>query len=113
MAEAVARQIGGDSIRAFSAGSSPSGSVNPRAVRVMAEGGYRLTDHRSKGLTEVPDLEYDWVVTMGCGDHCPSVRARHRQDWEIPDPRDLDDEGFRRVRDLIESKVTALLSGLG
>jgi protein-tyrosine-phosphatase len=50
---------------------------------------------------------------MGCGDACPSVRARRRGDWEIPDPRSLPAEEFRAVRDQIEAKVRELLADEG
>ena len=32
-------------------------------------------------------------------------------DWEIPDPRNMDENEFRKVRDLIENKVKELLKG--
>jgi len=73
MAEAFANIHGGEWVEAFSAGSRPSGRINPRAVEAMRELGYDLTRHRSKALTEVPYLEYDVAVTMGCGDECPLV----------------------------------------
>src|SRR6476661_10045438 len=65
MAEAFARIHGGGRIEAFSAGSRPSGRINPRAVEAMKEVGYDLTRHRSRSLAEVPDVEYDVAVTMG------------------------------------------------
>lgn len=109
MAEAFARILGGDAVEAYSSGSRPSGRVNPRAVEFMREVGYDLTAHRSKPLTEVPDVEYDAAVTMGCGDECPLVRAKVREDWGIPDPKELPPGEFREVRDLIEAKVRDLL----
>jgi protein-tyrosine-phosphatase len=112
MAEAFARLYGAGRVEAYSAGSRPSGHVNPRAVEAMREVGYDLGRHRSKGLTEIPDVEYDVAVTMGCGDGCPLLRARRREDWGIPDPRDLPPEEFRAVRDLIGRKVRELLEGL-
>jgi protein-tyrosine-phosphatase len=112
MAEAFARLHGGGRVEAFSAGSRPSGRVNPRAVDLMREVGYDLTWHRSKSLAEVPPGEYDVAVTMGCGDACPAVRARSRQDWAVPDPRDMPPAEFRAVRDLIEWKVKELLGVL-
>ena len=112
MAEAFARLHGGDRVTAYSAGSRPSGQVNPRAIEAMRELGYDLTQHRSKGLAELPDVEYAVAVTMGCGDECPLLRARRREDWGIPDPKALPPEQFRAVRDLIEQKVKALLAGL-
>ena len=110
MAEAFARIHGGPGVEAFSAGSEPSGRVHPMAIEAMGERGYDLGSHRSKGLDDLPDVEFDVVVTMGCGDACPSVRARRREDWEIPDPRSLPAREFRAVRDRIEEKVRALLA---
>jgi protein-tyrosine-phosphatase len=49
---------------------------------------------------------------MGCGDSCPWVPARRREDWNLPDPKDLDDAGYRAVRDGIEARVQALLASL-
>jgi protein-tyrosine-phosphatase len=49
---------------------------------------------------------------MGCGDECPRVLAGLREDWQIPDPREMSPDEFRGVRDLIEKKVVALLSSL-
>ena len=112
MAEAFARMHGGERVAACSFGSRPSGRVHPRAIEFMRELGYDLEQHRSKPLNELPDVEYDVAVTMGCGDACPLVRARRREDWAIPDPRALPPEEFRAVRDLIESKVKALLAEL-
>jgi protein-tyrosine-phosphatase len=88
--------------------------VNPKAVEAMREHGYDLNGHRSKSLADVPDVEYDAVVGMGCGDEgCPLVRARRREEWNIPDPKALPPEEFRAVAGLIEEKVRALLSQLG
>ena len=113
MAEAFARMHGGDAVEAYSSGSRPSGRVNPRAVEFMKEKGYDLSTHGSKPLTEIPQVEYDAAVTMGCGDECPMVRAKLRDDWGIPDPKEFPPEDFREVRDLIERKVKDLLTRLG
>ena len=112
MAEAFARMHGGDAVEAHSAGSRPSGRVNPRAVQFMAERGYDLTAHTSKSLDPFNGTDVAVAVTMGCGDYCPLVRADRREDWNIPDPKDLPDDGFREVRDLIERKVKELLASL-
>ena len=109
MAEAFARRIGGEEVEAFSAGSRPSGKVNPRAIAAMRELGYDLSAHRSKSLEELPAGEFDAVVTMGCGDACPFLPARARHDWDLPDPKEMGEEEFRRVRDRIEEKVRALV----
>ncbi|RMH15053.1 MAG: arsenate reductase ArsC [Gemmatimonadetes bacterium] len=109
MAEAFARMLGEDVLEPYSAGSRPSGAVNPRAVTAMAELGYDLSQHRSKGLDEVPDGPYDYVVTMGCGDACPWIEADVREDWALPDPRSMPPEEFNRVRDEIELRVRRLI----
>jgi protein-tyrosine-phosphatase len=110
MAEAFARIHGRPGVDAFSAGSHPSGRVNAAAIAAMAELGYDLGAHRSKKLSELPDVAFDVVVTMGCGDACPAIPARRREDWEIPDPRSLPLAEFRSVRDRIAEKVRALLA---
>jgi protein-tyrosine-phosphatase len=110
MAEAFARIHGKEQIDAQSAGSRPSGRVNPKAIEAMRELGYDLTQHTSKGLESFNGTEVEVAVTMGCGDECPLVLAKNRVDWKIPDPRDMTPEEFRGVRDLIESKVKELLS---
>ena len=87
MAEAFARIHGQGRIEAYSAGSRPSGRVNPAAIQSMAELGYDLTGHHSQPLDEIPRIEFAAVVTMGCGDSCPAVAARQKEDWDIPDPK--------------------------
>src|ERR1700704_3558429 len=109
-AEAFARIHGGELIEAYSAGSFPSGRINPKAIESMKEIGYDLSQHRSKSLSDTPDIEFDFVATMGCGDACPFVRARQREDWNIPDPKEMSPEEFRTVRDLIETKVQATIA---
>ena len=109
MAQAFAKMHGKNQIEAFSAGSKPSGRVNPKAIEAMRELGYDLTQHTSKGLDEFNGTQVEVAVTMGCGDECPLVLAKQRVDWQIPDPRDMTPEEFRKVRDLIESKVKDLI----
>ncbi len=111
MAEAFARLHGGDAVDALSAGSAPSGKINPKAVRFMAELGYDLATHASKSLDDISG-EFDAVITMGCGDSCPWVPARRREDWGLPDPREMDDDGYRAVRDEISARVKQLLASL-
>ena len=106
MAEAFARMA---AIEAYSAGSRPAGEIHPTAIEAMKELGYNLSVHRSKGLDELPKKRYDVAVTMGCGDDCPSIAADRREDWDIPDPKDMHLSEFREVRDLIRRKVRELL----
>lgn len=112
MAEAFARLHGGGKVEPYSAGSRPSGKVNSRAIQFMREVGYDLSNHDSKSLDQFNEAEIDVAVTMGCGDACPLVRARCREEWNIPDPKELPDDEFRKIRDLIEQKIKDLLARL-
>jgi len=112
MAEAFARMHGGEGVEAHSAGSKPSGVVNPKAIRSMAELGYDLTAHRSKSLAEIDGIDFDAVITMGCGDSCPWVPAQRREDWQLPDPKNLDDDAYRAVCDDISRRVAALIESM-
>lgn len=110
MSQAFAKIHGGDKVEAFSAGSRPSGKINPKAVASMKELGYDLSAHQSKSLDDVKQYApFDVVVTMGCGDACPWMPAKKFVDWEIPDPRDMDEVEFRKVREHIEEKVKELI----
>ena len=110
MSEAFARMFGGDNVESFSAGSKPSGIINPKAIGAMKDLGYDLSKHNSKSLKEVEQYApFDVVVTMGCGDACPWMPARQFIEWEIPDPKNLEPVEFNKVRDLIRQKVKELL----
>jgi len=113
MAQAFARMHGGDAVEAYSAGSRPGQQINPKAVDAMAERGYDLNTHQQTSIHDLPNVRFDAVATMGCGDACPAVPADIRAEWEIPDPRDMPPEKFREVRDLVERKVKDLLQHLG
>lgn len=114
MSQAFAKIHGGDAIEAYSAGSKPSGIVNPKAIAAMKELGYDLSVHDSKSLQEVETFApYDAVVTMGCGDACPWMPAKKFIDWQIPDPKHMEPTEFNKVRDFIEEKVKQLLIDIG
>lgn len=114
MSQAFAIINGGGSVEAYSAGSKPSGIVNPKAIAAMKELGYDLSTHDSKSLEEVKAFApFDAVVTMGCGDACPWMPAKQFIDWQIPDPKHMEPKEFNEVRDFIEGKVKELLKNLG
>jgi arsenate reductase (thioredoxin) len=113
MSQAFAIMQGGENVEAYSAGSKPSGVVNPKAIAAMAELGYDLSQHDSKSLDEVKAYApFDAVVTMGCGDACPWMPAKQFVDWQIPDPKHMEPAEFNQVRDLIATKVKELLASL-
>ena len=113
MSQAFATILGGERVEAYSAGSKPSGIVNPKAIAAMQELGYDLSIHDSKSLEEVKAAApFDAVVTMGCGDACPWMPAKQFIDWQIPDPKHMEPVQFNEVRDLIKEKVKTLLEEL-
>jgi protein-tyrosine-phosphatase len=113
MSQAFATILGGENIEAYSAGSKPSGIVNPNAIAAMKELGYDLSTHDSKSLEEVKTFApFDVVVTMGCGDACPWMPAKKFVDWRIPDPKHMEPTAFNEVRDYIKHQVQQLLMHL-
>jgi arsenate reductase (thioredoxin) len=113
MSHAFANMLGNGVVLGYSAGSKPSGVVNPKAIAAMAQLGYDLSTHHSKTLDEAKeDGPFDAVVTMGCGDACPWMPAKRFIDWQIPDPKYLEPDAFNQVRDLIKTKVAGLVHEL-
>jgi arsenate reductase (thioredoxin) len=113
MSQAFANIHGKGNVEAYSAGSKPSGVINPRAIAAMKELGYDLNTHDSKSLSQVEQYApFDTVVTMGCGDACPWMPAKKFIDWEIPDPKYMEPADFNTVRDYIEEKVKELLKSI-
>ncbi len=109
MAEGFAKFYGRDKIEVFSAGSNPSGKVNELAIEVMKEKGIDISEQKSKGFKDLPYTNFDYMVTMGCGDVCPFVPAKQRIEWEIEDPKEKPKEKFKEVRDKIEKKIKEFL----
>lgn len=109
MAEAFGHIHGEGQLEVYSSGSRPSGKVNPRAIEFMAELNYDLSCHDSKPLSEFEGMQFDYAITMGCGDECPMIVADHREDWGIPDPKNEEADRFREIRSIIEEKVKSLI----
>ena len=112
MAEAFANIHGKDIIQAFSSGSNPSGKINENAILAMKKWDYDLSNHQSKSLDELPDMEFDIVISMGCDDTCPSVHAKEFIAWDIPDPKDFEPDEFIEVSQQIESNVKSLINNI-
>lgn len=117
MAEGFLRALAGDRFEVGSAGTEKS-SVNPLAVRAMAERDIDISHHRSKRYEDVATPPWDYLITV-CDDaneRCPFVPGRvQRLHWSFEDPsRATGDEVqrlrvFRRVRDQIHERLTSWL----
>ena len=109
MAEAFGHLHKTDNLQVYSAGSKPSGTINPKAIVALGEKGIDTNKMFSKSLQEIPNTEYDAVISMGCGEDCPHIPAKIREDWLIPDPKNLSENEYRIIRDYIEIKVKELI----
>ena len=109
MAEEFANAFGQRKLEVYSAGSRPSLEIDPLVIEVMKERGIDLTAKRPKGLNDLPPIEMDYLITMGCEETCPAVLSKKIIEWKIPDPKGKSIDVFREVRDLIENKVRTLL----
>lgn len=109
MAEGFARAFGQGRVDVYSAGSRPAYSIDPLIIEVMKEKGIDLSANRSKGLNELPPMEMDYLVTMGCEETCPAVSSKRTMEWEIPDPKGKTIDVVRKIRDTIEDKVRTLI----
>jgi len=113
MAEGFANALGQAKLEVYSAGSSPSSQIDSSVIEVMKEKGIDLSGKRPKGLNDLPPIEMDYLITMGCEETCPAVLAKQVIEWQIPDPKGKPIEVFRQVRDLIEQKVKTILEEIG
>jgi protein-tyrosine-phosphatase len=109
MAEGFAEIFGRGKVEVYSAGSGPSSTVDPLVIEVMKEKGIDLSLKRPKGLDDLPPIEMDYLVTMGCEESCPAVLAKKIIEWEIPDPKGKSIEFCLEISDNIEDNVKDLL----
>lgn len=114
LAEGLAISIFGDNAVIKSAGSEPSGSVQPWAVEVLKENGIDISRNLSKSIDQLP-LEFlsklDYVITLCADEVCPVLPScAQRLHWPIPDPASAPEsqkaQSFRYARDEIKDRLT-------
>ncbi|MGH2934120.1 MAG: arsenate reductase ArsC [Gaiellaceae bacterium] len=99
-------------IHVRTAGSAPSGEIDPAVIEAMREVGVDVGEEFPKPLTDEVVRAADVVITMGCGDACPIYPGKRYEDWDLEDPAGLDLEAVRRIRDDIDGRVQGLLGEL-
>jgi arsenate reductase len=109
MAQGFAEVFGGEKVEVYSAGSIPSSQIDPIVIEVMKEKGIDLSSKRPKGLNDLPPIEMDYLITMGCEETCPAVPAIKIIEWQVPDPKGKPIDEIRKIRDMLEAKVKTLL----
>ena len=102
-----------DKARAISAGTQPAEGIHPVVVEAMRERAIDISANRPQRLTDEVARRGSLLVTMGCGDQCPYVPGLQREDWSIPDPKDLPLVEVRAIRDSIFQRVVALIDSRG
>ncbi len=113
IAAAMAKHFSGGRVNVRSAGSRPSGQINPEALKVLKDRGIEATYLFSKPLTDDALQASDVVITMGCGDECPYCPGKRYEDWALDDPNGQPIETVRRIADEIEERIKILLADLG
>jgi arsenate reductase (thioredoxin) len=109
MAAGYLTELAGDRIQVFSAGSEPASSINPVAIKAMAEDGIDIAAATPKILDRDAVQHADVVITMGCGDACPIFPGKRYEDWDLDDPAGADLGTVRRIRDEIKARVQRLI----
>jgi arsenate reductase (thioredoxin) len=114
MAEGFFRKYASRGYVTLSAGTKPSGEINPLAVEVMKEVGLDISNQKSKEITEDMMRDSEKIVNMGCMNNsfCPTLFLPHIIDWGIQDPKGKPIETVREIRDEIEQRVKQLVSDL-
>ena len=97
MAEGFANAFGRGRLEVYSAGSHPSPDIDPLVIEVMKEKGIDLSARRPKSLNDLPSIEMDYFITMGCEEACPAIPAKKVIEWEIPDPKGKSLNTFRNM----------------
>jgi arsenate reductase (thioredoxin) len=114
MAEGFFRRYAPRGYMILSAGTKPSGEINPLAIEVMKEVGIEISNQKSKDITEDMIRGSTKVVNMGCMDNsfCPTLFIPNVLDWGIEDPKGKPIEKVREIRDDIDKKVRQLAAEL-
>ncbi len=120
LAEGLARSVfKGDAI-IESAGSEPSGKVQPWAIEVLKEEGIDISKNWSKSTDQLPldfvaNLHY--VITLCAEEVCPMLPSKaKRLHWPIQDPASAPEsekpEAFRKARNEIRKRLLEFKLGL-
>jgi len=112
MAAAIAEHLAPGRVHVRSAGSTPTGEINPQAITVLAERGIDLITAYPKPLTDTVLHAADIIVTMGCGDTCPIFAGKQYLDWDVADPDGASLDQVRDIRDDLQGRITSLLRDL-
>lgn len=110
MAEAMVKLYRDEEICAFSAGMEPARQLNPKSIELMERIGYHdMKVHSTKSVKDVPDFNYDYIITIGLPAYISSVSAEKRLEWRFGEVDETDDVQLLRLRDKLLNKVLNLV----
>jgi thioredoxin type arsenate reductase len=114
MAEGIARSLASAGLRFYSAGSQPA-TLNPLAVKALAEIGIDISGHHSKAIATIPTSEIYTVITLCNEEVCPHFPGDvERIHWGLPDPAAVEGDeetklqAFRQIRDELRRRISDL-----
>jgi arsenate reductase (thioredoxin) len=97
---------------AFSAGTHPADKVHDCVLHAMQKSGVDLSGIKPQLLTDELVGGADLLITMGCGEACPSISELKREDWPLPDPKGKSEDEVCVIRDEVQTRVLRLLHEL-
>lgn len=117
MAEAIAKSINSNSFNAYSAGSTPAGVINTKALETLKANNININDLSSKSIDDLSHIRFDAVITL-CGnahkEPCPIwVGDCIKDHWGFEDPSAFTDgpEKDKAFQDLFD-KLKRVISRL-
>ena len=109
MAEGFAKKWGSDVMTAMSAGLNPDKAVKPECIKVMKDAGVDISSHKTKA---VEDVEYPDIAISMDAEKPASIPGVVCLDWSLASPEGKDDNFYKRVRDIIASRVRVLIQDI-
>jgi len=114
MAEGFFRKFSPKGFEPLSAGTKPTGQINPLAIEVMKERGIDISKQNPKTLSDNMIRSSYRIVNMGCMDKesCPALFVNNLIEWNVEDPKGKSIERVRKIRDEVEIKVKEFVATL-
>ncbi|WP_207568706.1 low molecular weight phosphatase family protein [Mycolicibacterium tusciae] len=112
MAAGLMREIAGDAVQVYSAGTKPGSAINELSAQALAEVGIDISKETPKPIDIQLLRDVDIVVTLGREAHVEPVDGTSFENWETDEPFERGVDGIERmrlVRDDITERVADLL----
>lgn len=115
MAEHILRMRGNGRFECYSAGSNPTGVVNPIALEVLQQHHIDTSNARSKSWDEYRDVKFDFVITVcdRAKETCPIWPGQPViAHWGSPDPATVEGDHTTRYKAFLDvaSQITARIN---